>query len=111
MKVKYIFIIFFLFIFSANAQFKKYDKTLKLMGSRFDISVIADSPERWRKIHSRLQFQKSKELKVSFLPGIKIRKLSLINQNAGIQPVKVSNELFDLINRSLQISKITRRSF
>lgn len=36
---------------------------------------------------------------------------SLINSNAGIKPVKVKKELFDLISRSIKISEITQGSF
>lgn len=36
---------------------------------------------------------------------------SLINKNAGISPVKVSNELYKLIERSIQISEITGGAF
>ena len=36
---------------------------------------------------------------------------SLINSNAGISPVKVSDELFKLIERSIQISEITSGAF
>ena len=36
---------------------------------------------------------------------------SLINKNAGISPVKVSDELFNLIERSIQISEITEGAF
>ncbi len=36
---------------------------------------------------------------------------TLINKNAGISPVKVSDELFKLIERSIQISEITNGAF
>ena len=36
---------------------------------------------------------------------------SLINQNAGIKPVSVDEELFNLIKRSIQISKLTAGAF
>ena len=34
-----------------------------------------------------------------------------INRNAGIKPVKVDKELFDLIERSIQISRLTGGAF
>jgi len=110
MKVKYSFIIFFLLIFSVNAQFKKYDKTLKLMGSRFDISVIADSPEKGEK-YITIAIAEIKRIERIISSWDKNSETTKINQSAGIEPVKVSKELFDLINRSLQISKITEGAF
>ena len=110
MKVKYTFIILFLFIFSANAQFEKYDKTLKLMGSRFDISVIADSAENGEK-YIAIAISEIKRIERIISSWDKNSETTKINQNAGVEPVKVSKELFELINRSLQISKITEGAF
>jgi thiamine biosynthesis lipoprotein len=36
---------------------------------------------------------------------------SLINRNAGIEPVKVSSETFGIIERSIRISKLTQGAF
>ena len=36
---------------------------------------------------------------------------SLINRNAGVAPVAVSNETFDLIDRSVRISRLTQGAF
>jgi len=110
MKLKIIFIFIFLIVFSANAQFEKYDKTIKLMGSRFDISVVADSSENGEK-HISVAIEEIKRIERIISSWDENSETSLINQNAGIRPVKVSKELFDLISRSIQISKITEGSF
>lgn len=38
-------------------------------------------------------------------------QISKVNQNAGIQPVKVDEEVFDLVKRSIKMSKITDGAF
>ena len=80
------------------------------MGSRFDITVVASN---------RIEADKYIDLAVAEI--IRIEKLisswdinsqtSLINKNAGIKPVIVDKELFNLINRAIQISKLTRGAF
>ena len=40
-----------------------------------------------------------------------IKELNKINNNAGIAPVKVDKEVFDLIERSLKISSLTQGAF
>ncbi len=87
-----------------------YKRTLKLMGSRFDITVIADD-----------SLQAHKYIDVAVAEITRIEKLisewdpstqtSAINKNAGIKPVKVDQELFNLIERSIAISKLTDGAF
>lgn len=94
-------------------QERKYvtvQKTLKLMGSRFDITVVA--------VNEELGYINIEEAKAEIM---RIEKLisawdeesetSNINRNAGIRPVKVSLELFKLIERAKQISVITDGAF
>ncbi len=100
----------FVFVFSVVAQEKKYDRTLKLMGSRFDISVVASTKENGNN-YIDIAVAEIKRIENIISSWDKNSETSKINQNAGIEPVKVSKELFDLINRSIQISKITEGAF
>lgn len=100
----------FTFTFSVVAQEKKYDRTIKLMGSRFDISVIASSKESGNN-YIAAAVAEIKRIENIISSWNENSETSKINQNAGIKPVKVSKELFDLINRSIQISKITEGAF
>tara|TARA_B100000949_G_scaffold233893_1_gene251445 strand:- start:1434 stop:2051 length:618 start_codon:yes stop_codon:yes gene_type:complete len=93
-----------------DAQLVTVHKAMELMGSRFDITVVASSEE----IGSINIDEASAEIK-------RIEKLisswdvesetSLINLNAGLKPVKVSDELFSLIERSIQISELSDGAF
>ena len=110
MKVNLI-LVFLLFLsLSVLSQEKKYDRTLKLMGSRFDISIVASSENEANEyIDSAVSEIKRIENIISSWD--KNSETTKINNNSGIAPVKVSEELFDLINRSIQISKITDGAF
>ncbi len=100
----------FTFAFSVVAQEKKYDRTIKLMGSRFDISVTANTKEKGNE-YIDLAVAEIKRIENIISSWNENSETSKINQNSGIKPVKVSKELFDLINRSIQISKITEGAF
>ncbi|WP_256935117.1 FAD:protein FMN transferase [Olleya sp. HaHaR_3_96] len=87
-----------------------YNKTLKLMGSRFDFSVVASSQKQGDSfINSAItEISRIENLISSWDPN---SQTSLINRNAGIKPVKVDKALFNLIERALKISKLTKGAF
>ncbi len=80
------------------------------MGSRFDITVVArDSTEAHFFIDLAVsEITRIEKLISSWDPN---SQTSEINRNAGIKAVKVDSELFDLIERSLGISKLTDGAF
>jgi|SRR5882724_2234967 len=83
---------------------------MKLMGNQFEISVVA-SDEKWaleRILAGVTEIQRIEHLLTTFDEG---SETNLINQNAGIGPVRVSRETFDLIQRSIRISAITGGAF
>ena len=85
-------------------------RTLKLMGTRFDISVIAqDSSEA--KQYIDIAVKEITRIEKLISSWDENSQTSLINKNAGINPVKVDKELFDLIKRALKISKLTDGAF
>jgi len=76
------------------------------MGSRFEITVIAkNSTEANNYIDMAVgEISRIEKLISSWDPA---SQTSEINRNAGIKPVKVDEELFTLIGRSVEISKLT----
>ena len=91
-------------------QLSVYKRVLKLMGNRFELSVVADD-EAWAQscIDAGVEeIQRIERLLTTFNDGSETNQ---INQNAGIAPVKVSRETFNLIQRSLRISAITQGAF
>ncbi len=95
---------------TALAQDKKYDRVLKLMGSRFDISVVASSHEDGENFFD-LAIAEISRIERLISSWDANSQTSEINRNAGIKPVQVDSELFDLIQRAIQISKITEGAF
>ncbi|MAP93311.1 MAG: thiamine biosynthesis protein ApbE [Ponticaulis sp.] len=87
-----------------------FKRTLKLMGSRFEITVVAkDSIEANDYIDAAVvEITRIEKLISSWDPA---SQTSEINRNAGIKPVKVDEELYNLIGRSVEISKLTDGAF
>lgn len=76
------------------------------MGNQFEITVV-DTNETVAKEHLEaavLEIQRIENLLTTFREGSQTNQ---INQNAGMKPVKVDPEVFNLIERSLRISRIT----
>ncbi len=80
------------------------------MGTRFEITVVAPNEEiGYINIDEAVSEIERVEKIISSWD--KDSETSLINKNAGVKPVKVSQELFNLIERSIKISEITDGAF
>jgi len=80
------------------------------MGSRFDLYVVTQdsaSADVW----FNMAIDETRRIEKVISSWDPNSETSLINKNAGIKPVKVSRELFNLIKRSLVISKLTDGAF
>ena len=106
---KILLFIFLLQSVCSNAQ-EVFHKTTKLMGSRFDLTVVAkDSIEGNEYINIAIaEITRIEKLISSWDVNSQTSK---INRNAGIKPVKVDKELFDLIERAIAISNLTDGAF
>lgn len=80
------------------------------MGSRFDISVVADNEVVGNEYINTATNEIERIEKLISSWDIN-SQTSLINKNAGVSSVKVDDELFQLIKRSLKISKLTEGAF
>jgi thiamine biosynthesis lipoprotein len=80
------------------------------MGSRFDITVTANT-EQEANTDIDLAVAEMTRIEKLISSWDKNSQTSLINKNAGIQAVKVDQELFQLIERAIQISKLTNGAF
>ena len=85
-------------------------RTTKLMGSRFDISIVAkDSLTAEQNIDTVIAEISRIEFLISdWKPASQV---SQVNQNAGIRPVQVDREVFELTKRALHFSHITNGAF
>ncbi|QHI36250.1 FAD:protein FMN transferase [Kordia antarctica] len=105
----FLLIITIVFTFTLNAQ-KTHKRTLKLMGSRFDITVIA-ATEKEANTYIDIAVAEITRIENLISSWDSNSQTSEINRNAGIKPVKVDKELYDLIERAIHISKLTDGAF
>lgn len=89
---------------------EKYTRTLKLMGSRFDITVVAKD-EVQANDYIDLAISEISRIEKEISSWDPESETSKIIANAGIQPVKVNRESFDLITRAVKISELTEGAF
>jgi thiamine biosynthesis lipoprotein len=87
-----------------------YKKVLKLMGNRFEISVIAKNPA-WADECIADAVKEIQRIEKLFTTFSESSQTNLINRNAGIERVEVDKEVFDLIKRSKKISDVTQGAF
>ncbi|MBT8294482.1 MAG: FAD:protein FMN transferase [Eudoraea sp.] len=89
---------------------KSFHRNLNLMGSGFQITVVVkDSTEADKAINLAInEITRIEKLISSWDPNSETSK---INSNAGIRPVKVSRELYGLIDRAINISTLTDGAF
>ena len=97
-------------VFCQDKNYVTVKKTLKLMGSRFDITVVS-SDEDLGYISIQEAIGEITRIEKMISSWDESSETSLINRNAGIKPVTVSLELFKLIERAKQISEITDGAF
>lgn len=92
------------------AETTVHQRALKLMGNRFEISVVS-ADKSWAECRideSVAEIQRIERLLTTFSDDSQTNQ---INANAGIRAVKVDREVFDLIQRSLRISVLTQGAF
>ncbi|MEL1254555.1 FAD:protein FMN transferase [Flavobacterium sp. DGU38] len=110
MRKKDIFLLFFVFIsFISTGQVVR-KKTTLLMGGRFDITVIAkDTLTAVQSIDTIIgEITRIENLISDWKPTSQV---SEVNHNAGISPVKVDWEVFELTQRAIKLSQLTNGAF
>jgi thiamine biosynthesis lipoprotein len=91
-------------------SWKVYDKSLKLMGNRFQLSVVSKN-EDWANSCIDAGVCEIKRIENLLTTFNGESETAHINELAGIRPAIVSEETFDLIERSIRISRITQGAF
>ncbi len=89
---------------------KVHQRVCRLMGNRFEISVVSENKE-WaeqRIDEAVTEISRIERLLTTFADS---SQTNLINKYAGIKPVEVDREVFDLIERALKISLLTQGAF
>ena len=92
------------------SQPQAYKRTMKLMGNQFGLTVVGHTQEwAYQMIDEGVkEIQRIEKLLTTFNDD---SETNLINRNAGKRPVVVSDETFQIIERSIKISSITQGAF
>jgi thiamine biosynthesis lipoprotein len=105
----------FLFLLLISFSLSGYSQVLRkrttlLMGGRFDISIVAnDSLIAEQNINEVIaEISRIENLISDWKPTSQV---SEVNRNAGIAPVKVDREVFELTQRAIELSKKTNGAF
>jgi FAD:protein FMN transferase len=95
--------------FTANAQVLRKRTTL-LMGGRFDITIVAKDSLTAEK-NSDVVIEEISRIENLISDWKSDSQISEVNRNAGVQPVKVDREVFELTQRALRFSEVTNGGF
>lgn len=87
-----------------------YRETHQLMGNRFEISVVTTDDD-WARERVEEAVEEIRRIERLLTTYSDNSETAAINASAGIAPVKVSGETFQLIKRSLEISALTQGAF
>ena len=85
-------------------------RKLFMLGSPFEMTVVAKDTVQGN-IYIDLAVAEVKRIENLISDWIPSTQISQVNTNAGIKPVKVDEEVFDLVDRAIKISKITKGAF
>jgi thiamine biosynthesis lipoprotein len=80
------------------------------MGNNFTITVVAPNEKKGNE-NINLAIEEIRRIEKLLTTYKDDSQTNLINENAGIKPVKVDLEVFNLIERSIGISRITQGAF
>ncbi len=99
-----------LFCTTLWAQNYSADTTLLLMGTRFELAAISNSKEN-SEVAVLAGIEEIKRIETLISSHQNTSITALINRNAGIKPVQVSEEYFQFISRCKRLSQLTDGAF
>jgi thiamine biosynthesis lipoprotein len=93
-----------------SADLKAHKRRMRLMGNQFEITVVASDPgfAAYCIDQAVNEISRIEALLTTFKEN---SQTNLINSNAGIKPITVDREVYDLIARSIKISRLTQGAF
>ena len=87
-----------------------HKRKLFMLGSPFEMTVVAKDTVQGNQ-YIDLAVAEVKRIENLISDWIPTTQISEVNKNAGVKPVKVDDEVFQLVERALKISKITNGAF
>ena len=101
-----------LFALATSSSFGQqiFKKKQSLLGSPFEITVVAKDSIQGN-LFSDLAITEVRRIENLISDWIPTSQISKVNHNAGISPIKVDKEVYDLVDRATKISKLTSGAF
>lgn len=87
-----------------------YKKKLAMLGSPFEITVVAKDSIEGNQF-AEMAVNEVKRIENLISDWIPTTQISQVNQNAGVKPIKVDDEVYELVERALKVSKLTNGAF
>ncbi|QIX60055.1 FAD:protein FMN transferase [Hymenobacter sp. BT18] len=92
------------------AKPRNFTRSAHLMGSHFTFTAVAaDDTLAWRAI--RAGIREARRIDRLFSYWDSTSQITQVNRQAGIRPVKVDREVYDLIQRTLKLSELSGGAF
>ena len=100
------------FLFVACSSFAQiiHKRKLSMLGSPFEMTVVAkDTVEA--NVYINMAVGEVRRIENEISDWIPTTPISEVSRNAGIKPVKVPLEVFELVERAIKVSEITSGAF
>jgi len=106
---KYVTLFFLSLAFVSFGQIV-HKRKIFMLGSPFEMTVVAKDTIQGND-YINLAIAEVKRVENLISDWIPTTQISLVNQNAGIKPIKVDKEVFELVERAIKVSQITSGAF
>lgn len=104
--------ILLIFVFAFTNSFGQivHKRKLSMLGSPFEVTVVAQDTIKGNE-YIDLAIAEVKRVENQISDWIPTTPISRVNKNAGVQPVRVDDEVFQLVQRAIKISELTSGAF
>lgn len=110
MRLIYASLFFAIVTFSSALKAQWYSDSAAIMGTNIYVEVWAESDIQG-KLALKTVMAEMERINQLMSPYIATSELSLINLNAAKEPMVISEEMFELLNKSIKISELTKGAF
>ena len=103
-------LLFLILAFSASLKAEWYSDSAGIMGTNIYIEVWAETPVQGQ-LALKAVMAEMERINQLMSPYIETSELSLINASAGKQAMVISDEMLELLDKSIKISDLTKGAF
>lgn len=96
--------------FVSESRSEIFQKNTTVMGTALEMTLDAASNEKADKVFSSIE-REMRRIEEEMSEWKETSTLSAVNRNAGIKPVKVPRELFNVIDAALKVSRVSDGAF